>query len=293
MNYYTIKDLETLSGIKAHTIRIWEKRYGLLEPERTTTNIRYYSDDELRKLLNVSMLVKHGYKISKVSNLETEQIHQEVLKLNERALGADGIIDQLTVCMVNFDHRNFEDLLEQQINKLGFEETFMSVVFPLFEKIGLYWQIGSIFPAQEHFVSNITRHLLIRASSSFTNHEAPASVLFFLKEGELHELSLLFYQYLALKAGYKTIYLGQNVPFEDLTKLDGLQDIDRVFTAFINGIESGELEEYIQKMSVVFKRKKVFVTGGQLLQVKPKLPSNFKVVADVRAFKKYFGTLSE
>ncbi len=292
MNYYTIKDLETLSGIKAHTIRIWEKRYGLLEPERTTTNIRYYSDDELRKLLNVSMLVKHGYKISKVSVFDAAQIQQEVLKLNEKSLSSQGIIDQLIVCMVNFDHKSFEDLLEQQIDKLGFEETFMTVVFPMFEKVGLYWQIGSVFPAQEHFVSNITRHLLIRASATFANHNAPASVLFFLKEGELHELSLLFYQYLALKAGYKTIYLGQDVPFQDLTKLDGLQDIDRIFTAFINGIATEELEEYIQKMSAVFKRKKVFVTGAQLAQVKYKLPSNFKVVADVRAFKKYFGTLS-
>ncbi|KOH46032.1 MerR family transcriptional regulator [Sunxiuqinia dokdonensis] len=293
MNFYTIKDLETLSGIKAHTIRIWEKRYGLLEPERTTTNIRYYSDDELRKLLNVSMLVKHGYKISKVSVFDSEQIQQEVLKLNEKSLSSQGVIDQLIVCMVNFDHRSFEDLLEQQIEKLGFEETFMTAVFPLFEKIGLYWQIGSIFPAQEHFVSNITRHLLVRASAAYANHDASASVLFFLKEGELHELSLLFYQFLALKAGYKTIYLGQNVPFEDLTKLDGLQEIDRVFTAFINGIEAAELEEYIQKMSVVFKRKKVFVTGAQIALLKPKLPSNFKVVADVRAFKKYFGSLGD
>lgn len=292
MNYYTIKDLETLSGIKAHTIRIWEKRYGLLVPERTTTNIRYYSDEELRKLLNVSMLVKHGYKISKVSIFDNDQIHKEVLKLNEQSLSSHDIIDQLIVHMVNFDHKNFEDLLEQQIDKQGFEETFMTVVFPLFEKIGIYWQIGSIFPAQEHFVSNITRHMLIRASSSFANHDASASVLFYLKEGELHELSLLFYQYLALKSGYRTIYLGQNVPFEDLTKLDGLQDIDRVFTAFINGIEPEELEEYIKKLSGIFKRKKVFVTGAQVALVKPILPSNFKVVTDVRAFKKYFGTLS-
>ncbi len=289
---YTIKDLETLSGIKAHTIRIWEKRYGLLEPERTTTNIRYYSDEELRKLLNVSMLVKHGYKISKVSVFDINQIHQEVLTLNEKSLSSQGIIDQLIVHMMNFDHKNIEYLLEQQIDKLGFEDTFMSVVFPLFEKIGVCWQTGSIFPAQEHFVSNITRHILIRASSAFGNHEASASVLFFLKKGELHELSLLFYQYLALKSGYRTIYLGQNVPFEDLTKLDGLQNFDRVFTAFTNGIEPEKLEEYIRKMSVIFKRKKVFVTGGQISQIKPQLPANVKVVTDVRTFKKYFGTLS-
>ncbi|WP_430973974.1 MerR family transcriptional regulator [Sunxiuqinia rutila] len=290
MNYYTIKDLETLSGIKAHTIRIWEKRYGLLDPQRSTTNIRYYSDNELRKLLNVSMLVKHGYKISKVSVFEEEQIQEEVLKLNEKSLSSKGVIDQLIVHMVNFDHQKFEEVLEQEIAALGFEDTFMTIVFPLFEKIGIYWQIGSIFPAQEHFVSNITRHLLVRACSKYTNYDATASVLFYLREGEMHELSLLFYQYLALKAGYRTVYLGQNVPLDDLLKLEGLQKIDRVFTALINGMESEELEAYVQRMSQVFKRKKVFLTGAQVAQIKGKLPSNFKVISDVRAFKKYFGS---
>ncbi|HKJ42911.1 MAG TPA: MerR family transcriptional regulator [Sunxiuqinia sp.] len=291
MNYYTIKDLETLSGIKAHTIRIWEKRYNLLEPQRSTTNIRFYSDDELKKLLNVSMLVKHGFKISKVADFEAKQIHDEVLKLNQRPLSTEGLIDQLIVHMVNFDDKSFEQLLNQEIEKVGFENTFTSVIFPLFEKVGIYWQIGSIFPAQEHFVSNITRDLLIQASSEVKNHDSRFTVLFFLKEGEMHELSLLFYNYLALKAGYKTVYLGQNVPFEDLLKIDGLQKIDLIFTAFINGIEPEELEEYLNKMDQAFKRKKVFVSGAQLAKHKPKLPSHFKIVTDLKSFKKYFGEL--
>lgn len=291
MNYYTIKDLETLSGIKAHTIRIWEKRYGLLEPQRSTTNIRYYSDDELKKLLNVSMLVKHGFKISKVAVYEEGQIRDEVLKLSQKPLSSEGLIDQLILHTVNFDDQNFEQLLYQQIEKIGFEDTFTTIIFPLFEKVGVYWQIGSIFPAQEHFVSNITRQLLIQAASRFKNQEASSSVLFFLKEGEMHELSLLFYNYLALKAGYKTIYLGQNVPFEDLLKLEGLQKIDAVFTAFINGIEKEEFDGYLAKMEAAFKRKRVFVSGAQLAIHKPKLPANFKVISDVRSFKKYFGQL--
>ncbi|WP_159520447.1 MerR family transcriptional regulator [Sunxiuqinia indica] len=289
MNYYTIKDMETLSGIKAHTIRIWEKRYGLLEPQRSTTNIRYYSDNELRKLLNVSMLVKHGYKISKVSNYENGQIQKEVLKLNEKSLPSESMIDQLVVHMVNFDHKSFEDLLLQQIDQIGFEETFMENIFPLFEKVGIYWQIGTIFPAQEHFVSNIIRELLIKESSGINNHDSTSTVLFFLKEGEMHEISLLFYHYLALKSGYKTIYLGQNVPFEDLVKMDGVQQFDRIFTAFINGIDEKELEDYITEMYKAFKRKKIFVTGAQISMVKSKLPSNFKLITDTKAFKKYFG----
>ncbi|WP_321289733.1 MerR family transcriptional regulator [uncultured Sunxiuqinia sp.] len=290
MNYYNIKDLETLSGIKAHTIRIWEKRYGLLEPQRSTTNIRYYSDNELRKLLNVSMLVKHGYKISKVSNYENGQIQKEVLKLNEKSLPSESMIDQLVMHMVNFDHKSLEDLLLQQINKIGFEETFMENIFPLFEKVGIYWQIGTIFPAQEHFVSNIIRELLIKESSGINNNNSTSTVLFFLKEGEMHEISLLFYHYLALKSGYKTIYLGQNVPFEDLAKMDGVQQFDRIFTAFINGIDEKELENYIAEMHKTFKGKKIFVTGAQISVVKSKLPSNFKLITDTKAFKKYFSS---
>ena len=291
MNYYTIKDLETLSGIKAHTIRIWEKRYGLLEPQRSTTNIRFYSDDELKKLLNVSMLVKHGFKISKVADYEDEKIHGEVLKLNQKSLSTEVLIDQLIVHMVNFDDQNFEALLNQQIEEDGFEQVFTSVVFPLFENVCIYWQIGSIFPAQEHFVSNITRELLIEASSQIKNHESRFTALFYLKEGEMHELSLLFYNFLALKAGYKTVYLGQNVPFDDLLKIEGLQKIDHVFTVFINGIEPEDLKDYLAKMDQAFKRKKVFVSGAQIAKLKPKLPSNFKVVSDVKSFKKYFGEL--
>ena len=288
MNHYTIKDLETLSGIKAHTIRIWEKRYGLLEPQRSTTNIRFYSDNELRKLLSVSMLVKHGYKISKVSVFEDEQIQEEVLKLSEKSLSMAGLIDQLIVYMVNFDHQRLEELLEQQIAALGLEDTFMNVVFPLFEKVGIYWQIGSVFPAQEHFISNIVRQLLVKASAELTNHEASTSVLFFLKEGEMHELSLLFYRYLALNAGYKTIYLGQNVPFEDLVKIERLQQVDVVFTAFVNGMEARAMETYIDQLEHVFSGKKVFITGAQIANHQPRLPANFKVVTDVDTFKKYF-----
>lgn len=291
MNYYTIKDLETLSGIKAHTIRIWEKRYGLLEPQRSTTNIRYYSDNELKKLLNVSMLVKHGFKISKVAVFKDKEIHDEVLKLNQKPMATEGVIDQLIVHMVNFDDESFEQLLNQQIEKIGFEDTFTSFIFPLFEKVGVFWQIGTVFPAQEHFVSNITRELLIKASSQFKNHQSRFTALFFLKEGEMHELSLLFYNFLALNAGYKTVYLGQNVPFDDLLKIDGLQKVDIVFTAFINGIEPDVLEDYLEKMDQAFKRKKVFVSGAQIQRLKPKLPSTFKVVSDVKSFKKYFGEL--
>ncbi|MGQ8337938.1 MerR family transcriptional regulator [Sunxiuqinia sp. A32] len=291
MNYYTIKDMETLSGIKAHTIRIWEKRYGLLSPDRSNTNIRYYSDEELRKLLNVSMLVKHGYKISKVSVLDDQTIREEVLKLNGKTADHSGILDQLVVQMVNFNEPRFEELIEKEIEESGFEETIMNVIFPLFEKIGVFWQTGSLFPAQEHFVSNLVRQRMIRESSRFDNSNSRKTVLFFLKEDEQHELSLLFYNYLALKSGYKTIYLGQNVPFDDLVHISEMNKIDYIFSAFINALGKEDLENYLIQLSQLVNKKRVFVSGRQILEHQPNLPRNFKVVSDIQSFKKYFGVL--
>lgn len=287
MNYYTIKDLETLSGIKAHTIRIWEKRYGLLVPHRTTTNIRYYSDEELKRLLNVSALVKNGFKISKVSGYDDNRLHDEVLNLSRQVTGMENIIDQLVIHMVNFDDEQFEVLLDRQISEHGFEQVVLETVFPLFEKIGIFWQIGSIFPAQEHFVSNLLRQRLITEAAAYRNYQADKTVLFFLPENEMHELGLLFYNYLALKYGYKTIYLGQNVPFEDLSGLTDLTKVDYVFTAFINAIEKEELEAYFSKLNTVFRKKKIFVTGAQVMKHEPHLPANFRVINQVNTFKKY------
>lgn len=288
MNHYTIKDLEVLSGIKAHTIRIWEKRYGLLQPKRSTTNIRFYSDDELKKLLNVSMLVKRGYKISKVADFDDSRIREEILKFTCKPLSADDVVGRLVVHMVNFDEESFEDLLNQQVATLGLEETTVSVIFPLFENIGINWQVGAIFPAQEHFVSNIVRQLFIKESLAYKNHQSEETVLFFLKEGELHELSLLFYNYIALKAGYRTIYLGQNVPLEDLVKIAAMKNFERVFTSFVNGIEPAALQAYLVKLETVFANKRVFISGAQISKNQPVIPAGFRFIPDIRSFKKYF-----
>ena len=288
MNYYTIKDLETLSGIKAHTIRIWEKRYGLLIPSRTSTNIRYYSDDELKRLLNISLLVKNGYKISKVSGYDDQQIHAAVLSLSQQTSASEDVVNQLVVHMVNFDDQQFEALLDRQIERTDFEQAIVQVIFPLFEKIGIFWQIGSIFPAQEHFVSNMIRQRLIAESAAYRNYQSDKTILFFLPEKEMHELGLLFYNYLALKSGYRTIYLGQNVPFGDLPDLDDLKHVDYIFTSFVNAIEKDELEDYLARLSTAFKKKKIFITGAQVLKNAPALAANVKVISDIRIFKKYF-----
>lgn len=287
---YSIKDLEVLSGIKAHTIRIWEKRYNLLEPDRTETNIRYYDDEDLKRMLNISMLVKNGYKISKVSKWDANEIKETILSVSEGKNTESDYIDRLMLYMINFDNVNFVKLTNEIINNFGFVEGVFKVFFKLFERIGMYWQVGSIFPAQEHYVTNIFRQKLIAEIDKLEDLDASrGNMLFFLPEGELHEISLLFYSLLAHKYGFNVIYLGQFVPFEDLEKIQNHLEIDYVFTAFINSITKENLDKYLLNLKEVFQRQKVFVTGWQIQFQQPQLPRNFKIVKDYKEFRKYVG----
>lgn len=285
---YSIKDMEVLSGVKAHTIRIWEKRYGLLVPNRTDTNIRYYSDSDLRRIINVSLLVNNGYKISKVAKYNEAQLRESVLEVNQRNSAQSDYVDRLILYMLNFDNIGFYGYVNEIISKIGLEDAVLKVFFPLFQKIGTYWQVGSIFPAQEHYVTSIMRQKIIAETDKigFENRNG-LTILFFLPEGELHEMSLLFYSYLAQKYGYNVIYLGQFVPFEDLAKVQTHIKIDYVFTAFINAIPKEELEEYLVKLKNTFQHQKVFITGWQINLQRPELPRSVKIVEDYKDFKKY------
>lgn len=287
---YSIKDLEVLSGIKAHTIRIWEKRYGLLRPARTDTNIRYYSDEDLRRMLNVSMLVRNGFKISKVSKWEDTEIKDKVLSVSEGKTTESDYVERLMLHMLNFDTISFVTLTNEVIAKFGFEVSVFKVFFSLFERIGTYWQVGSVFPAQEHFVTNIFRQKLIAEIDKLPLNETKGkTMIFFLPERELHELSLLFYSYLAQKSGYNVVYLGQFLPFNDLEKIHSNLEIDFVFAAFLNPLSKESLEEYLIRLKNIFQKQKVFITGLQVQEHKPKLPRNVKTVKDYIEFKKFLG----
>ncbi|WP_163717972.1 MerR family transcriptional regulator [Mangrovibacterium lignilyticum] len=285
MNYYTIKDLEALSGIKAHTIRIWEKRYGLLVPERTDTNIRFYTDEELKHLLNVAALVKRGHKISKVALYSQQRIQEEVLKLNQQTSSLDDFIDQLIIHIINFDTEKFEALLDRLQERLGFEKMVTELIFPLFSKVGIYWQIGSLFPAQEHMVSNLVRQRIILETTRFKPAMNAKTVLLFLPENEMHELSLLFSQYLVLKYNYRAIYLGQNVPFSDLTGLADQKLIELVVTVFVNAMKREQLEKYLKDLSALFKSQPIFVSGLQIRLHEPQLPSNVSFINNADVFR--------
>lgn len=285
---YSIKDLEVLSGVKAHTIRIWEKRYNLLVPQRTDTNIRYYTDDDLKRMLNISMLVRNGYKISKVSKWDEQKISETILNLTAENNTEADYIEQLILYMVNFDNINFYRAVSEIINKMGLEEAITKIFFNFFVRIGTYWQVGSIFPAQEHYVSNILRQKIIAEIDKLgIVHSRQETILFYLPDNEMHEVSLLFYAYLAQKMGYRVIYLGQFVPQQDLNKIQDQVRIDYVFTAFINSITKDDLENYLESVKELLHDQKVFITGWQIQSHNPKLPRNVKVVKDYHEFKKF------
>lgn len=288
MIQYSIKDLEQLTGIKAHTIRIWEKRYQLIEPERTSTNIRFYSDNDLKKLLNVSTLNRNGLKISSIVNMNNDEINERILEISESSHDSDNQIEQLIIAMIDLDEQRFERVLSTSVIKLGFDETVVRVLYPFFEKIGLLWQIGTIYPAQEHFVSNLIRQKLIIAidAQSARFKTESKSFMLFLPSNEWHELGLLFYNYLLKKAGFKTIYLGQSVPFDDLLEVAAKHSVDYLLTSITTPLTLKKYAEYIHQLSDSFKGKTIFITGYQTHEYKIELPQNVKHAGDPTSFQK-------
>jgi len=282
--HYSIKDLEHLSGVKAHTIRIWEKRYSLLDPNRTDTNIRTYSDDDVRRILNVAMLAKNGYKISNIAAFDDSKLQSEVLRIGRNLSEPEKNIDQLLYQTVNLDTLAFEKLLDKIILENGMAKTMQSVIFPFFERIGILWQAGSIYSAHEHFVSNLIRSRLIRETAKFDIHEGAKTVLFFLREDEWHEFGLLYFHFLAAQLGMHCVYLGQSLPFGDLRNLLIHSEFDFVCTSFIQAIEKPELEQYLYNLSLVFNRNKILISGRQIAIHKPKLPSNMIVIKNSNDF---------
>jgi DNA-binding transcriptional MerR regulator len=284
MTLYSIKDLEYLSGIKAHTIRIWEKRYHLLEPSRTETNIRSYSDNDLRRILNVALLIKNGYKISNIVALDEAKLQSEVIRFNKSVDDPEKNIDQLVYCMVNLDTTGFNQLLDKISDESGFSKTIQQVIFPLFERIGILWQAGSIFVAHEHFVSNLIRNKLISETARLNPRESSGTILFFLRENEMHELGLLFFNYLAAQEGFKGVYLGQSLPFSDLSDFLVNNEFNFICTSFIQAIEKSEMEQYLANLSLAFNRNKILISGRQIAILKPKLPSNVVVIKNSNDF---------
>jgi DNA-binding transcriptional MerR regulator len=217
---FSIKDLENLSGIKAHTIRIWEKRYNVFEPMRTDTNIRYYDTNALQKLLNITLLHDYGYKISKISTLSDEEIKEKVRGIISQKSAKHHAISAFKLAMMNFDQKLFFETYDELLSEKSFNEVFFEVFIPLMEELGELWQSDTITPAHEHFISYLIKlKLLINTEEVIKKpalHEDRIFVLF-LPLNEIHELGLMYLNYELNYRGYHTVYLGESVPVDNLT----------------------------------------------------------------------------
>ncbi len=260
---YSISDLEKLTGIKAHTIRIWEKRYGIISPERTDTNIRFYNVSDLQRLLNITFLNRHGYKISLISKMSDTGIQDEVSKICEIPGADDGYLADLLKATNDLDEDRFERNLNGSILKLGFEKSFQQVVFPLLDKITLLWQIGKISACQERFVNNLVRNKLVVAIDGMVGNNQASSqhFLLFLPSGHYDESNLLYANYLLRKFGHHVIYLGPSIPLENLKSLSNRQIIDQVVVAINLGFTDKELTAYTQKLVNIFPGKKIHLVS--------------------------------
>ncbi|GAB4241505.1 MAG: MerR family transcriptional regulator [Ekhidna sp.] len=278
MSVYSIKDLEHLSGIKAHTIRIWEQRYKLFSPQRTATNIRFYNDEDLKLILNIATLRDHGHKISKIVNMPYDLMLQEIGNIGNEALTHNDQIHWLTIAMIDMDEKAFTNQLETSIEKIGFERTMMEVIYPFMRKIGVLWLTNSINPAQEHFISHLVRQKVITATDNLEIEEDNPLFLLFLPEGELHELGLLFANYLLRSRGVKTIFFGQTVPLDALEEVYHKFNPDFLLTAMTTTPESGEVQKFVNALGKKFNEANVLITGSRIIGNDISCPENVAVI---------------
>ncbi len=263
---YSIKDLERISGIKAHTLRMWEKRYDLLTPERSDANIRAYGDDDVRKLLNVKTLLDGGWKISHVGELGMEELQAEVKKaFDSKESGAMDFapyIHALTAAMLDINEREFDRVFTAATTRFGLKETMMQVINPFLQKVGLMWTVWELHPGHEHFASNVIRRKLFGAIDQLMPMAPkPERFLLFLPEGESHEIGLLFANYWLRSQGFEVVYLGQNVPFDSLSEVAGIKRPDKLLTFFIANRPVEATNEYLHHLSAQFGQQAIFIAG--------------------------------
>jgi len=266
---FSIKDLEHFTGIKSHTIRAWEQRYNLLEPKRTATNIRYYSGEDLKKLLNVGYLIEHGGKISKVAQLSNEALIEKVRDMQMEEGGLSAVFSQLKLSMLNYDEVLFKEVVNKYTKENGLDRTVLDVFLPFLSQIGVLWLTNTICPAQEHFISHLMRQELHAAVSdaAIPIREDHPPIVLYLPEREIHDISLLFIHLLCRSNGMKSIFLGASVPFSDLVTV-GEQFPNAVFVSYCTTHpSSSESADYVELIEAEFSgTENQFLLGGKVFE---------------------------
>ncbi len=266
MASYKIKELETLTGIKAHTLRIWEKRYGILQPNRTDTKIRTYSDDDVSRILNVSILNNHGWKISKIARMDEESLRKEVLAVSKNQSEDSVVVSLLIQSLIYMDEPLFNRVIDRASKKESFRMVYKNYLIPFLERIGVMWLVNSINPAQEHFISSLIRQKLVVAIDRLPVPEkTEVDYILFCREEEWHEIGLLYYYFCLKEKGQNVVYLGQNVPYDSILEcVQLLNPTKGLVSSFIASISPENLKEYLS--SFYHKTKMPLFVGGNQVE---------------------------
>ncbi|GAB5523925.1 MAG: MerR family transcriptional regulator [Roseivirga sp.] len=285
---YSIKELEKYSGIKAHTIRIWEQRYELLKPKRTDTNIRYYDEEQLKYLLNVSLLIENGFRISQICSFTDAEFNQQIRDLMQDAhqVASDHTIvthvNGMVLAMLELDEMRFEKIISSSLLVRSFEETLVHIIYPFLKRIGVMWRTGEVTTAQEHFIYNLIKQKVIVAIDGLAMPK-PGSEKFmlFLPKSEFNDLLILLFTYILKNRGRQCIYLGVDIPFKDLIQVEQISKPDALFTFVKAPASKIDTQAYIYELAENFPDKNIYITGNPYFMEELEYPDNVLLIPSI------------
>lgn len=285
---YSIKDLEKFSGVKAHTIRVWEQRYGILQPKRTESNIRFYDEEQLKKLMNISLLLNSGMKISRVSKLTSSEFLAAVKTAHRTAVNdvddvaLEAKVHGLVLAMLELDEVRFEKIFNTSLIKRGFEQTILQLIYPFLQRVGLMWRTGEVSHAQEHFITNLIRQKVVVAIDAIPIAQSDAEkFLLFLPESEFNELVILLSTYLIKNKGKQCVYLGQDIPFDDVVQVANITSPHVLMTFITEPASQEDSQDFLNRLAQVFPKKSIIISGNVQFLDALEQPSNVTIVKDL------------
>lgn len=285
---YSIKDLEKFTGIKAHTIRIWEQRYQLLTPKRTETNIRYYDEEQLKYLLNVTLLVENGFRISQICAMSDDEFNEILKEVAEKGITSkednqlNVAVNELVLAMLELDEHRFDKILAGSLLQRNFEQTVIKIIYPFLKRIGVMWRIGEVSTAQEHFIYQLIRQKVIVAIDSLIDRKRTGEkYLLFLPKSEFSDLMILLFTYVLKNRGRQCIYLGADIPFRDLMQVTEITNPDVLFTFVKAPASKIDTQAYIYELSEKFSEKQILIGGNPYFMEELEYPKNVLLILEV------------
>ncbi len=267
MQQFTIRDIETLTGIKAHTLRIWEQRYTFFRPQRKESLHRFFSNEDLKELLRIAFLYHNGWKISRIAALSPEEIAENVRSLEWQPGQHQQYLLRLLEAAIAFDERSFLHCIDELSEKIGFEKCITEVCYPFLQRVGLLWSTNNVIPAQEHFSSYLIQNRIISETESLGPASVPPEIVLLCPQGEHHELPLLFINYLLRKQGWSTLYLGGNIAKKELQELSNLPGLKAIYLHLITNFTGLGVDDYLEDICRSFNDKQIVASGTGIRSV--------------------------